>query len=192
MLQIDDKILSFDVVEEYFICDLNSCQGICCIDGDSGAPLKNGELRKIKKSFEKIKKYLSKKHLNEIEKVGLYIKDKDGEFITPCLSSGHCVYLSFDKKDEIHKCAFEIAYEKGEIDFKKPISCHLYPIRATVYDTFTALNYQTRNICAAARFLGHKNKVKVYEFLKEPLIRAYGKAWYEKLDYAAKNYKIER
>ncbi|MBN2893236.1 MAG: DUF3109 family protein [Bacteroidales bacterium] len=192
MLQIDDKIVSFDVVEEYFLCDLNACQGICCVDGDSGASLKKDELRIIKKVFPKIKKYLSEKHLQEIEKVGLYVKDIEGDMVTPCLETGECVFLTYDENDEIYKCAFEIAYEKGEIDFWKPISCHLYPIRLSKFKTFTAVNYQTRNICAAGRFLGNKEKLKVYEFLKAPLIREFGEEWFEKLDYAAKNYKIER
>lgn len=192
MLQIDDKIVSFDVIEEYFICDLDSCQGICCVDGDAGAMLKQEELRLVKKNYPKIKKYLPQKHIDEIEKVGNYVKDEDDEFLTPCVDTGDCVYLFYDEKDELYKCGFEVAYEKGEISFKKPISCHLYPIRLSKFKTFTAVNYQMRNICAAGRFLGNQKKVKVYEFLKEPLIREFGEKWYEKLDYAAKNYKIER
>ncbi len=192
MLQIDDKIVSFDVVEECFICDLNACQGICCVDGDSGAPLKNDELRIVKKVFPKIKKYLPEKNIKEIKKQGLYIKDVEGDFVTPCLKTGECVFLAYDSKDDIYKCAFEIAFEKKEINFWKPISCHLYPIRLSYFNSFIAVNYQVRNICAAARFLGNQKNVKVYEFLKEPIIREFGEEWYEKLDYAAKNYKIEK
>lgn len=192
MLQIDDKIVSFEVIEERFLCDLNACQGICCVDGDAGAFLKQDELRIIKKTFDKIKKYLPEKHLKSIEKQGLYVKDEDGDFVTPCIDTGECVFLTYDETDEIYKCAFEIAYEKGEIDFWKPISCHLFPIRLSKYETFTAVNYQKRNICSAGRFLGFQKNLRVYEFLKAPLIREFGEEWYEKLDYAAKNYKIER
>ncbi len=191
MLQIDDKIVSFDVINEYFCCNLSECKGICCVQGDAGAPLKNDELILIEDNFEKVKKYLPEKNIKEIEKQGLFYKDKDGEFITPCLDSGDCVYLAKDEQG-IYKCVFEIAYLKGEIDFWKPVSCHLYPIRITKYKTFTAVNYQTRDICAAGRFLGHQKKIKLYEFLKAPLIREFGEEWFEKLDYAAKNLKIER
>ena len=193
MLQIDDKIVSFDVVDDFFLCDLNKCQGICCVDGDAGAPLKHDELIIIEKVFGKIKKYLPEKHLKVIEEQGLYVKDKnDGDFLTPCLKTGECAYLTYDESDEIYKCAFEIAYEKGEIDFWKPISCHLYPIRLSKFNTFIAVNYEQRNICSAGRVLGKQKNIKVYEFLKSSLIREFGEEWYEKLDYAAKNYKIER
>ncbi len=192
MLQIDDKIVSFDVIEEYFLCDLSACQGICCVDGDSGAPLKHSELRQVKKCYPKIKKLLPKENIEKIEQNGHYLQDSDGDFVTPCMKSGDCVYLYFDPKDDIYKCGFEVAHAKNEIKFKKPISCHLYPIRLTQYESFIAVNYQKRNICSAARILGKQKKVKVYEFLKEPLIKEFGEEWYEKLDYAAKNYKIIR
>ena len=191
MLQIDDKIVSFDVIEECFLCDLEACKGICCVDGDAGAPLEKDELKKIKSNFKKIKKYLPEKNLKEIKKKGLYEVDEDGDYVTPCLETGECVFLTKDEKG-IYKCAFEIAYRKSEIDFIKPISCHLYPIRISEYDNFTAVNYEQRNICQAGRILGKKENLKVYQFLKEPLIRAYGEEFYEKLDYAAKNLKIEK
>lgn len=191
MLQLEDKIISLDVIEKNFICDLDKCKGICCVDGDSGAPLEQKELKIIEKNFEKIKKYLPEKNLQEIEKQGLYIIDQDGDYVTPCLESGECVYTVQDESG-IYKCAFEIAYRNSEINFPKPLSCHLYPIRVTNYDDFTAINYQQRDICKAARILGDKQNVKVYEFLKEPLIRAYGEEWFSLLDYAAKNYSIEK
>ncbi len=191
MIQIQDKIVSFDVLEEYFICDLDACKGICCVEGDSGAPLEEAELLLIEDSFPKIKKYLSQESLNEIAEHGLYELDDDDDFVTPCINGGECVYLIKDEQG-IYKCAFELAYENKEIDFLKPISCHLYPIRLSKYDNFTAVNYEQRNICSAACILGKRENVKVYEFLKSPLTRAFGKQWYEQLDYAAKNYKIEK
>jgi hypothetical protein len=191
MLQIEDKIVSFDVLEKKFVCNLTVCKGICCVDGDAGAPLEKEELKLIKKYFKKIKKYLPQKNLEEIERQGLYIIDEDGDYVTPCIDGKECVYVVKDEKG-IYKCAFEIAFRKGEINFIKPISCHLYPIRLSKFENFTGVNYEERNICAAARILGNKNNVKVYEFLKEPLTRAFGEDWYEQLDYAAKNYKIEK
>ncbi len=189
MVQIGDKIVSFDVIQECFICDLDACKGVCCIDGDSGAPLTEDEMNSIESSFDVVKKYLSEKNLKEIEKQGLYEIDDDGDYVTPCINGGECVYLVDD--NGINKCAFEIAYRKGEIDFIKPISCHLYPIRLGKYSTFTAVNYQKRNICAAGRVFGKKENVKLYQFLKEPLIRAFGSDWYEQLDYAANNLEIK-
>lgn len=191
MLQLEDKIISLDVIEKKFICDLNVCKGICCVDGDSGAPLEERELKLVEENFEIIKKYLPEKNLKEIEYQGFYIIDEDGDYVTPCLDSGECAYVVLEDSG-IYKCAFEIAYRKGEINFPKPISCHLYPIRVTMYDDFTAINYQERNICKAASILGEKENVKLYEFLKEPLIRAYGEKWFSLLDYAAKNYSIEK
>ena len=191
MIQIDDKIVSFDVLEEFFLCDLKACKGVCCVDGDAGAPIEKSELIQIEDSFPFIKKYLSENSLEEIKKQGLFEVNSDGDFVTPCINGGECVYL-FKDKDDIFKCAFEIANDKGEIDFQKPISCHLYPIRLSKYEKFTAVNYEERNICSAGRILGKKENLKVYRFLREPLIRALGKEWFDKLDYAAKNYKIER
>jgi len=190
MIQIDDKIISLDLLDEYFQCDLSACKGICCVDGDSGAPLKENEIEQIEQNFNIVKKYLSKEELDEIKKQGLYEIDEDGDAVTPCINGGKCVYLT--KKDGIYMCVFEIAYRKGEIDFLKPISCHLYPIRVTKYMDFTAVNYEQRDICNAARILGKNNNVKVYEFLKEPIIRSYGKDWYNQLDVASKLYETQK
>ncbi|MBN2663776.1 MAG: DUF3109 family protein [Bacteroidales bacterium] len=190
MIQIEDKIISLDLIEECFICDLSACKGICCVDGDSGAPLQIEEVEQIEQSFEKIKKYLSEESLAEIEKQGLFEVDEDGDNVTPCINGGECVYLT--KEEGIFKCVFEIAYRKGEIDFIKPISCHLYPIRTVKYLDFTAVNYEQRDICKAARILGKKENIKVYEFLQEPIIRAYGKDWYNQLDITAKIYETQK
>ena len=186
MIQNDDKIVSLDVIEETFICDLDACKGICCVDGDSGAPVEQSEIKQIEEAFDKIKKYLPEENLQEIEKQGLIEVDIDGDYVTPCINGGECVYLA--KENEIYKCVFEIAYRKGEIDFLKPISCHLYPIRLSKYDKFTAVNYEKRDICKVGRILGKKNNVKLYEFLKEPITRAFGEKWYSEFDFVAKTY----
>jgi len=187
MLDIDNKILSFDLFEKNFVCDIESCLGECCIDGDSGAPLEDTEIDEVKKAFPIIKKYLSKKYLQIIENEGLYIVDEDGDNVTPCYQNNECAYTVFE--NGIAKCAFEIAYEKGEIEFKKPISCHLYPIRITEYEKFDAINYEKRKICKAGRICGTKLQIPVYQFLKEPLIRKYGEDWYAKVEIAAKELK---
>lgn len=191
MLQIEDKIVSFDVLEEFFLCDLEACKGICCVDGDAGAPLNRDELLLIEDAYPIIKKYLSEESLNEIENQGLFEIDEDGDFVTPCINKNECVYL-IKEQNGIFKCAFEIAYRNGEINFQKPLSCHLYPIRINKYENFIAVNYEQRKICSAAKILGKKENLKVYQFLKEPLTRAFGEEWYKKLDFAAKNYKIEK
>ena len=186
MLEIEDKIVSFDLIKEFFACNLNACSGICCVDGDAGAPLTEDELLLIEDNYKKTKKYLPENQIKHIEKNGLYELDPDGDFVTTCLDSGECVFVTQDDGG-IYKCAFEIAYRKGEIDFIKPVSCHLYPVRVKKYEKFTAVNYEQRNICQAGRMFGKKQNVKLYEFLREPLERAFGKEWFEMLDYAAKN-----
>ncbi len=191
MLEIGNTLISLDVITEHFVCDLEKCKGACCIDGDAGAPLEEDETRIIEEIFDKIKKYLPEKHLQIIEKQGMWEKDEDGDLVTVCAPSGACVFLTWDEKG-IAKCAFEIAWEKGETDWPKPISCHLYPIRLAEYPEFIAVNYSRRDICAVGRIKGRKEGVKVYEFLKFPLIRKFGEQWYEQLDFAAKHLKIER
>lgn len=187
MIQIKDKILSFDVLERKFACNLSVCKGICCIDGDAGAPLESLELEQIKQEFEFVKPFLKPESLKLIEEVGLFVEDIDCDKVTPCLEDGSCAYL-IDEGD-VHICAFEKAYFEEKIKFRKPISCHLYPIRLTNYDEFIAVNYEKRDICKSAVINGEKNDIKVYEFLKDAIIRKFGEEFYEELDYAAKNYK---
>ncbi len=184
MVEIENKILSLDVFEKYFMCDLQACFGECCIDGDSGAPLELKELKEVENAFPVVKKYLDKKHLKVIEEQGVYLLDEDEDYVTPCYKSSECAYTYFE--NNIAKCVFELAYNKGEIAFKKPISCHLYPIRIVKYEEFEAINYQKRKICKAARVCGIKHQTPVYQFLKEPLVRMYGNDWYEKVETAAK------
>ncbi len=191
MLDIDNKIISLDLLTENFVCDLQACKGICCVEGDAGAPLTIAEIDLIEENFEKIKKYLPEKNLKIIEEIGLYEVDEEGDYVTTCLDTGECVFLTKDENN-IYKCAFEIAFNKNEIDFWKPVSCHLYPVRITEYENFTAVNYEKRDICKAGRILGKQKNIKLYEFLKEPLIRKFGEEWYKKLVFAAKNFKIEK
>lgn len=184
MIDIDNKVVAFDVLKKKFCCDIPVCKGICCVHGDSGAPLDVDELEVFDKNIDAIKPYMTEEGIAAIEKDGLYYKDTDGDWVTMLIDGAECAYTVVE--DGIVKCAIENAFYDGKLDYKKPISCHLYPIRITKYKSFDAVNYDVWDICKDAVFFGEKHGVKVYKFLKEPLIRKYGKEWYEKLEIAAK------
>lgn len=180
MILIEDTCISDDVADKFFVCDIEKCKGACCVEGDLGAPLEEVELPILDEIFEKIKPYLSPEGIKAIEEQGKYIKDWEGDYSTTTIDEKECAYAVYDKKG-ILQCGIEQAYNDGVIDFKKPISCHLYPIRITKYESYHAINYDRWSICSDACALGDKLGVEVYKFLKEPLIRAYGEAWYEQL-----------
>jgi hypothetical protein len=192
MIIIDDILISDEIIKEEFICNLSKCKGGCCVDGDAGAPLAKDELKKIKEVYKIIKDELSTEAMQEIKKVGPYTTEEYFGYVTPAINGGICVYGYTDDAG-IVKCLIEKAYLEGKTDFKKPISCHLYPIRETKNNDYIALNYSPREtLCAPACKLGKKEGVKVYEFLKEPLIRKFGDDFYNALDTIAKgNYTIE-
>lgn len=190
MIVIDNILISDDVVEKQFVCDLNKCKGGCCEEGDAGAPLDEEELEIVLEMYEKIKPYLSPESIKEIEKKGKYTYNKEFGWVTPTLGNDNeiCVY---GKRDEegIIKCAFEQAYYDGVILWKKPISCHLFPIIAKKgkQGDYNRVNYEPREkLCNPACALGKKLEVATYEFLKEPLIRKYGEEFYNALDKAVK------
>jgi hypothetical protein len=181
MLQIDETIISLDLLDEYFVCDLTKCKGICCIEGDDGAPLENDEVKIIENLLPLVWDDLTEKSKEVIEKQGVYYIDNDGEPVTSIVNGAECVFTYTDENG-ICKCAIEKAFREGKTDFYKPISCHLYPVRLQKYEDFTAVNYHRWNVCNCARKLGGKIKEPVYRFLKEPLIRKFGEAWYEQLE----------
>ncbi len=181
MIIVDNAVLSDDLKEKHFVCDLNKCKGACCVEGDLGAPLEKDELKEIDKNLEKIKPYLSKEGLAAIEKEGPYLLDEEGDYSTTTIEGKECAFATYDDQG-ILKCGIEQAHRDGKIDFLKPISCHLYPIRITRYDHYDALNYDRWDICAPACLLGEELKVPVYQFLKNPLTRKYGEEWYVKLE----------
>ncbi len=183
MLQIDNAIISFDILQKKFICDLTACKGACCIEGDSGAPLEDEETKILEKIYPTVKKYMTKEGIRAIKKQGTWITDADGDKVTPLINNRECAYTFIDDQ-KVLSCAIERAYLNGEVSFKKPISCHLYPIRITKYTDFDALNYEHNNLCTKACILGEKHGVEVYKFVKEPLIRKYGKEWYKELEIA--------
>ena len=192
MIIIDDIVISDEIIKEEFICNLQKCKGGCCVDGDAGAPLAKDELKKIKEVYQIIKHELSPEAMQEIKKVGPYTQEEYFGYVTPAINGGICVYGYTDDQG-IVKCLIEKAYNEGRTDFKKPISCHLYPIRETKTSAYLALNYAPREtLCAPGCKLGKKEGVKVYEFLKEPLIRKFGDEFYNVLDQIAKgDYKSE-
>jgi len=188
MIAIDNVLLTDKVVSEQFVCDLTRCKGACCVDGDAGAPLNLEELKKIDDVLETVLPYLNKESVDEINRQGRYVYDKEFGWVTPTINNSICVYGITDSQGVV-KCAIEQAYNEGKVTWKKPISCHLFPIIIKKSkDGITELvNYEPReDNCKAACSLGKKLKVPVYEFLKEPLIRKFGKEFYETLEATAK------
>jgi len=188
MLQIDDTIISLELLEECFVCDLNSCKGICCIEGDDGAPLEEAEVKIIEDLLPVIWDDLSEASKSVISKQGVSYIDQDGEPVTSIVNGAECVFTYTDELG-VCKCAIEKAFREGKTNFYKPISCHLYPVRLQKYDEFTAVNYHRWSVCGCARKLGGKLGVPVYQFLKEPLIRRFGSEWFEQLEIADKEFK---
>ena len=191
MIQVDDKIISFDVFEKQFVCDLSACKGACCVEGDAGAPLTDKELDVLPYIYNEVKPYMRTEGIAEIEKQGFFVVDGDGDNTTPLVNNKECAFVVFDE-NEMAKCTIEQAYNDGKIDFKKPISCHLFPIRIKEYRDFDAVNYEAINICKPACDCGEQLQVPVYSFLKEPLIRLYGEERYGKLTEAARLLKKHR
>jgi hypothetical protein len=185
MIAIDNVLLSDEVVEEHFVCDLNKCKGGCCVDGDCGAPLTEEETKTIARIYPKIKSSLTPEYIAEIERQGTHTTDPEYGLVTPTVNGGICVYGITDELG-IVKCGIEQAWNEGKIKFRKPISCHLFPIRIISHPGYEAVNYEPREtLCKPACKLGKQLKVPVYVFLKEPLIRKYGKEFYEALDAVA-------
>jgi len=184
VLQIEDTIISRDVFEQKFKCDLEKCKGNCCVYGDSGAPLEEEEVQILDKIHPIIKPYLRTEGMLAIQEIGTSMVDKDGDMVTPLIHQKECAYTQL--KDGIYLCAIEAAYFDKKIRFRKPISCHLFPVRTKSYKDFTSVNYEKWNICRDARVLGEKNELSVFNFLKDSLVRKFGVPWFRKLNIAAK------
>jgi len=191
MLQIQDTIISFDVIEESFVCDLSVCKGICCVEGNSGAPVEECEIACLEKTLPCVWDDLSPDAKKVIEKQGIVYRDIEGEYVTSIVDGADCVFTCYDESGRC-QCALEKAFKEGKSDFYKPISCHLYPVRVARYKGFRAVNYHRWNVCQAAVALGKKQGVKVYQFLKVPLIRKFGEEWYEQLCIAAKELLVDK
>lgn len=189
MIAIDNKLISDKIIEAQFVCDLSKCKGGCCDDGDAGAPLQLDELDELIQNYEAIKPYLTEAGIKEIEQQGKYLYNADFGWVTPTIKGAMCAYGYRDEKGII-KCGIEKAYNEGKVTWKKPISCHLFPIRISKSQEdpdLEYLNYEPRpDLCKAACKLGKQLKVPVYVFLKESIIRKYGEEFYETLEAAAK------
>ncbi len=192
MIAIDDILVSDQVVQEQFVCDLEKCKGGCCVDGDAGAPLENAELKELNTVYNVVRPYLTEEARVIIETEGNYLYDKEFGWVTPTTSNGMCAYGMVDEKG-IVKCAIEQAFNEGKISWKKPISCHLFPVRIKKTKRGELVNYEPReDLCAAACSLGKKLKLPVYQFLKEPLIRKYGQNFYDALTASAEHLEISQ
>ena len=191
MIQIDDTLVSLDVIERFFLCDLAHCKGECCVEGDSGAPLEMSEIAELEKVLPEVWNDLSPKAQAIIKKQGVAYKDEDGDMVTSIVDGKDCVFTCYDS-DGTCKCAIEKAYREGRSDFYKPISCHLYPVRLNRYPDFTAVNYHKWSICKCAEVLGKKQNVRAYQFLKEPLVRRFGQEWYDELCTVANEYLTQK
>ncbi|HMX39980.1 MAG TPA: DUF3109 family protein [Saprospiraceae bacterium] len=188
MIIVQDKLVSDDVVEEHFICDLAACKGACCWEGDYGAPLEPEEKPILEAIFEQVKPYLAPEGIAAVQAQGHYVwYDGMGDYGTPLIAGGACAYLTRDALG-IARCGIETAWRAGAVDFQKPISCHLYPIRVEKFEAFgsEALNYDRWHICSAACTLGQRERVPVYAFLREAIVRKYGEDFYEELDAAGR------
>lgn len=173
-------VISDDIKESFFVCDLSKCKGACCVEGDLGAPLEKDELAILESVQEEVKPYLSDSGKNAIDQQGPYILDEDDEYSTPTVDGKECAYAIY-AENGILKCGIEQAYLDGKIQFQKPISCHLYPIRISKYDEFEALNYDRWHICGPACELGGELKVPIYKFVRDALVRKFGQEWYHNL-----------
>jgi hypothetical protein len=183
VIAIDRILISEDIFDEKFVCDLSACKGICCVEGDGGAPLEEAELEKLQTEIEAVRPYMRPEGLETIDNGELFEIDDDGEYVTPLVKGAECAYVAFDQNG-IAKCAIEQAHFDGKTDWRKPISCHLYPIRITQLKDFEALNYHRWPICKPACECGSKLNVPIFRFVKDSLIRKYGEDFYSKLEEA--------
>ncbi len=183
MIEIGDTLVSMDIIDKKFWCDISVCKGQCCVDGDSGAPLEDDEVRKIKKAYPKVMPFMRSEGIQAVKQQGLYVIDCEDDKVTPLVNDAECAYAIFE--NGIALCVFEKAFNEGLIDFQKPISCHLYPIRISKLKNHSALNYDVWDICKSAKKCGKINNTPIYKFLKIPLIRKYGKEWYKELQLVA-------
>ncbi len=187
MLSIDKTVISLNLFEKKFCCDLDLCKGSCCKYGDSGAPLEEKEAIILEEIWPIIKEYMRPEGIASVQEKGSSMIDSDNDTVTPLIGNAECAYAVVD--DGIYKCAIEKAWEDGKIKFRKPESCHLFPVRIKKYSEFDAVNYEEWKICKSALKKGEELDLPVYKFLKDPLIRVYGKNWYKEIEKAAEDIK---
>lgn len=181
MIEIDGKVINTEIFRRRFVCDISKCKGTCCYDGDSGAPLEEDELEKLAEVYPAVKPYLSDEENEEIAKQGLWVTDRDGDLVTPIIRGCECVYTNREK-DGTWICAIEKAFRDGKTQWRKPISCYLYPIRVSKTSKYEMLNFHEWEVCRPAVELGEKVGTPAYKFLKDPIIAKYGEAFYKELE----------
>lgn len=181
LIEVKDKVVSLALFENKFVCDLNACKGACCVEGDSGAPITLAEIDVLEEDLEAIKPFMRPEGIAAVDETGVFYMDREHEPVTTLVNGEECAFVNFDANGTA-KCAIEQAHKEGKTKFKKPISCHLYPIRVQKYRDFDALNFNTWHICKPACECGAKLDVKVYRFLKEPIIRAFGEDFYAEME----------
>ena len=186
MLQIGSTLVSLDLIEKHFVCNLSRCKGACCVHGDSGAPLDDEELNMIEEVYPFVKPYLREISIKTIEEKGKWQVDRDGDKVTTLVENNECAFVVFEKG--VATCGIEKAFNEGKINFRKPVSCHLYPVRLTKYSSYVAVNYHTWEICKPAIKSGVKLGVPLFVFLKDALIRKFGEDWYQELELSASEY----
>lgn len=191
MLQIgENTLVTLDIVERFFCCDLDKCLGACCIEGDAGAPVTEEEVREIEAAVPEIEADMLPRAIEEVKNAGVAYVDEEGDLVTTILDGKNCAFTCY-APGGVCLCALEKAQREGRIAFRKPVSCALYPLRIKEYPTFTAVNYHRWDICRDAEVLGKKLGIRLYQFLKEPLIRRFGKEWYDELCQACEAYLAE-
>jgi hypothetical protein len=188
MIIIEKTLISDDVCQAFFACDLKLCKGKCCIEGDYGAPLEEDEINILEEEIDKIKPYMSSEEIEVVSKTGVFVLDIDGQFVTPLVENRQCVFVFFE--NDIANCSIEKAFIDKKISFQKPLSCHLYPLRIQKQPEYDAINYHQWDICSGGRLNGKNLKIPLYKYLKEPLIKKYGDVWYEFLDKYLESKKI--
>ena len=187
MIIIDNTLVSEDLKTVFFSCNLPACHGDCCVEGDAGAPLEEGEISIMEDYLDKIKPFMARKGIEVVDKSGVFDYDAGGEYVTPLVSDRECAFVFFENGSSY--CAIEKAWKEGKIPFRKPVSCHLYPVRLSRLKEHTAVNYDRWDICNVALIKGKKDNIPLYKFLKTPLTRKFGEAWYRKLEKAFESEK---
>ncbi len=187
MILLDNTLISEDIIEKEFVCNLNKCKGSCCVEGEFGAPLEQHEIDAIESNLHHIKPYITAQSVKSVAQKGVCEKDSDGDWVTTCLPSGECNF-SYRNDNGILSCGIEKSWREGKSSIRKPSSCHLYPIRLSKVGEYTALNYHRWEICKPACKLGKENQVAVYRFLKDALIERFGEEWYNTLDELAQEW----
>ncbi len=190
MLQIQDTLVSLDLAERFFCCNLDSCLGECCIEGDAGAPITEDEYNKLKEILPHVWDDLLPSAQERIKEAGVGYVDEEGDLVTQIVDGRNCVFTCYGEGGMCH-CAIEKAFREGRVDWRKPISCYLYPLRLTRYPSFTAVNYHRWKICKCAEVLGRKEGIRLYRFLEGPLVERFGREWYDELCEACEAYLAE-